>query len=147
MSVIKELNLVTIPKQIMGDPKIARRHKLIAHLDEQLAMARAELEGKAHIVKKRRWELTETGDKYLVEVDKWLKRWWNAATDGNIVLTVRWGSRPFEFDKGKTGIAVGDLKGLIATLEKLVKAAEDGEFDPMIAALNQKRGLPKKNAI
>lgn len=146
MSVIKELNLVTIPKASATDPKVARRAKLIAHLEEQRAIACAELEGKTHAVKKKRWELTETGDKNLVEVDKRLKRWWTQVPDGSLVLALRWGSKTMEFEKGKTGIAVDNLKGLVATLDKLIKAAAAGEFDAMIAALNQQRGLPKKKA-
>jgi len=37
-------------------PQQKRRNKLIAHLQEQLAMAKASAAGAVHVVKKRRWE-------------------------------------------------------------------------------------------
>ena len=76
MSVLKSLTFTAVPRAATASPEQHRRNKLIAHLQEQLAMAHAEMDGTAYAVKKRKWELTEDGQKYLVEVDKRLKRWW-----------------------------------------------------------------------
>ncbi len=146
MSVLKSLTFTYVPRTAAASPEQHRRNKLIAHLQEQLAMARAEVDGTAYAVKKRRWELTEDGQKYLIEVDKRLKRWWSKAADGTLVLTVRWGSKPIEFEKGKAGIAVKDITAVIATLDKLIAAVEAGEMDGMIASINKLRSLPKKKA-
>ena len=102
-------------------------------------MAQAETEGNVHVVKKRHWEHAEDGQKVLVETDKRLKRWWTSAADGTLVLTVRWGSKLIEFEKGKAAIAVGDMQGLVATLTKLIAANDAGEFDVLIAAANKQR--------
>ena len=146
MSVLKSLTFTAVPRAAAATPEQHRRNKLITHLLEQLAMARADAEGTVFAVKKRRWEHTEDGQKYLMEVDKRLKRWWSKAADGSLVLSVRWGSKPIEFEKGKAGIAVSDINGVISTLDKLVGAAETGEMDGMIAAINKQRTVAKKRA-
>jgi hypothetical protein len=146
MSVLKSLTFTSVPRAAAASPEQHRRNKLIVHLQEQLAMARAELDGTVYAVKKRRWELTEDGQKYLIEVDKRLKRWWSKAADGSLVLTVRWGSKPIEFEKGKAGIAVKDIPAVIATLDKLIAAVEAGEMDGMIASINKLRIVAKKRA-
>lgn len=146
MSVLKSLTFTAVPRAATASPEQHRRNKLIAHLQEQLAMAHAEMDGTAYAVKKRKWELTEDGQKYLVEVDKRLKRWWSKAADGTLVLSVRWGSKQIEFERGKAGIAVKDIAAVVATLDKLIGAVEAGEMDSMIATINKQRVVAKKKA-
>ena len=109
-------------------------------------MAKAEAEGRLHVVKKRRWEYTEDGQKHLIEVDKRLKQWWRTASDGGVILAVRYGSRPLEFDKGKQAIALTNRDELIALIPKLIAATEAGEFDAMISAAMRSKPIVKKRA-
>ena len=139
MSVLKGLNLVAMPRPTSISPEIARRNKLIGHLREQLAIANADAKGEIHIVRKRRWDLTEDGQKHLIDVDKRLKRWWIKNSNNTIVLCIRWANRPLEFEKGKTGISLPDDNALTDTLERLIAAAEVGEFDPLISAAYKQR--------
>jgi len=60
-------------------------------------MAEAEIDGRIHVVKKRRWERTHYGQKHLVEVNKRLEQWWKRQADGKILLTVRYGAKAIEF--------------------------------------------------
>lgn len=145
MSVLKAMCFVAVPRAANATPEQQRRNKLLVHLREQKAIATADLEGRLHSVKKRRWELTEDGDKYQVEVDKRLKRWWQE-TDKGVALTVRWGNKQIEFEKGKTAIQVENAEQLPAVFDNLILAAANGEFDKFIADMNKQRVGFKKRA-
>ncbi len=54
MNMLKELTFAAVPRENSLSPQQKRRNKLIAHLREQLAMAEAEIDGRIHVVKKRR---------------------------------------------------------------------------------------------
>ncbi len=143
MSVLKGLTFTTVPRNAGLTPEQHRRAKLAAHLREQCEIAKAQLEGRIHVVKKRRWEYTDDGQKHLIEVDKRLKQWWKRQPDGKIALAVRYGSKPLEFEKGKGAIVLKGMEELVELLPKLVDAAEAGEFDGMIVAA----GKPKAGFV
>ena len=56
---------------------------------------------------------------------------------GNVVLTVRYGVRPIEFEKGKAAIAVGKRDKLVPTLETVFTAVEAGELDATIGHMSK----------
>ena len=146
MSVLKGLTFTTVVRNAAISPEQYRRGKLIGHLREQLEMAKADINSSPFNVKKRRWDLTEDGRKLLVEVDKRLKRWWTKNADGTVVLTVRWGSKLIEFEKGKAGITASDMQALVGLIERLIEATAAGELDGMIANINKQRKVAKKRA-
>jgi hypothetical protein len=128
-------------------PEQHRRAKLAAHLREQLANATAQAEGRIHVVKKRRWDYTDDGQKHLIEVDKRLRHWWTQQQDGKVLFTVRYGSKLLEFEKGKGAILLKNIDELIAVLPKLIAAADAGEFDSYIAAPGKpKAGIDGRRA-
>lgn len=145
MSVLKSMNFVTVQRLANATPEQQRRNKILAHLREQKAIAVADSEGRLHTVKKRRWELTDDGDKYQIEVDKRLKRWWQA-TDKGIALSVKWGNKAIEFEKGKTAIFVEKAEQLPEVFDNLILAVANGEFDKFIAEMNKQRVGFKKRA-
>ena len=132
MNTLKGLTFAAVPREYTQTPQQKRRNKLIGHLREQLAMAEAEVAGRVHVVKKRRWERTQDGQKHLIEVDKRLKQWWKPQADGKVLLTVRYGAKAIEFEKGKDAVLLADLKELAAVLPKLIAATEAGELDTHI---------------
>ena len=146
MSILKSLSYTAVTRTSSATPEQHRRDKLIKHLQEQCSMAQSEVTGTAFNIKKRRWVTNDDGQRALVEFDKRLKRWWNKATDGKLVLVVRWGSKPMEFERGKGGIVVEDLNVLINTLTRLIAAVEAGEMDAIIANMNKQRPVAKKRA-
>lgn len=146
MSVLKGLNFTAVVRSNAASPEQQRRTKLIAHLQEQLGMLKAEMAGTSYVVKKRRWQLAEDGHKHKVEGDKRLKRWWATSADGSLVLAVRWGSKLIEFERGKPGIVATDLQALVQIVERLIKATEAGELDGMIASINKQRAASRKRA-
>ena len=138
MNVLKELTLAAVPRENSPSPQQKRRDKLIAHLREQLAMAEAEIDGRIHVVKKRRWERTQDGQKHLVEVNKRLKQWWGKPQqDGKLLLTVRYGAKAIEFEKGKDAVVLADVRELATVLPKLIATTEAGELDGHINAVTK----------
>ena len=101
-------------------------------------MARADAAGKQHQVLKRRWEMTEAGDKFQIDTEKRLKRWWQG-TDTGLAVQVRWANKAIEFDKGKTAIQIATATDLAPLFEQLILAAANGEFDRFIADINKQR--------
>jgi len=147
MSILKGLSFTAAPRAAtQSAPEELRRNKLIAHLQEQRAIAEAEAAGEQHVVMRRRWQLTPTGEKLRVEVEKRLRRWWTAQADGQLLLTVRWGSRVIEWERGKAAIVVGERGKLVGVLDKLIAATQAGELDTHIATANKDRIAPKRRA-
>jgi hypothetical protein len=53
------------------------------------------------------------------------------------MLTVRYGARPIEFEKGKAAIAVGKKDKLVPTIETVIAAVEAGELDTAIGHMSK----------
>jgi hypothetical protein len=140
MSMLKGLTFTTAPKAAnLVSPIEYRRNKLVANLLEQREIAQADAEGRELTITRKRWELTETGEKKRVEVAKRLKRWWTTDAEGRVVLVVRWGTKLLELHGDKTGIAVADKAKLVGILDKLVAAVRAGELDAAIDKANKGR--------
>ena len=144
MNALKGLTFAAAPRAHGLTPQQKRRNKLIAHLQEQLAMAKASSAGTVHVVKKRRWEYGGDGQKHLVEVDKRLKQWWRLGADGKLLFVVRYGAKAIEFEKGKDAILVADVAELIEVLPKLIGATEAGELDTQINAITKAKPIVAK---
>ncbi|MEX0451425.1 hypothetical protein V6X62_06320 [Spiribacter sp. 218] len=53
-------------------------------------------------------------------------------TDGKVLLTVRYGARAIEFQKGKDAIEVENVEALPAMLQTVRHAVADGELDELL---------------
>jgi hypothetical protein len=56
---------------------------------------------------------------------------------------VRYGSKPIEFEKGKSVIVVPSKDQLAATIDTVIGAVRAGELDEHLAAQAKARGVPK----
>ena len=97
MSVLKTLNFVVATKR-NNDPVVLRRAKLITQLQQQRSLA----EDPMFVAVTQRWRKGEDGEKRLVERQKRVKRWWYVDLLGQCFLTINYGSKRLELDKGKT---------------------------------------------
>ena len=120
------------------EPKLIRRQRLIARLEEQRRL----FNEPTFAPVKRKWTKLDDGRRIAVEEPRRLKPWWRTDPTGNVVLTVKAGLKPLEFEKGKAGIAVGSLEKLDSVFSTLIAAIRAGELDGALEAV-KRNGPPK----
>ncbi|MFC1779101.1 DUF6641 family protein [Thermodesulfobacteriota bacterium] len=130
MTVLNSLKLVSFSPVNDNNVEATRRRKLVEKIDEQLALA-ANADYQPTKIKRVK---DAEGNVEKVEVAKRVKRWWSATADGKVNLTVRYGSKPIEFAKGKNAIELDSEEQVAATLFKVKEAVQAGEFDVLIDA-------------
>ena len=137
ISLLSSLNLTVKPAIDSVDPVKNRRNKLLVRLEEQRAMACAELAGEAYQVTKEKYVLDEaSGIRTKVSVAKRIKRWY-FAFNGTHFFEVRYGNKPLELAKGKSAIEVGELKDVPAVIDTVAQAVNAGELDSMLMAIKK----------
>ena len=138
-SLMKSLTLAPLPRLTAADPVIHRRNKLIVRLQQQIAL----VQDPQFTLTRQKWITDETGVKKLHELRKRVRAWWRIDPTGAVVLTVRYGAKPIEFEKGKAAIVVGKKEKLISTLETVITAVEAGELDGVLAQMSKSAVLTK----
>ena len=141
MSVLKALNFVVAAKR-NNDPLVLRRAKLLKQLQQQRSLANDPM----FVVVTQRWRKGDDGEKRLVERQKRVKRWWYVDVMGQCFLSINYGSKRLELDKGKTAIAVGGKDNLVPTIDAVIAAVEAGELDAAIAASQKTGQKPRAKA-
>ena len=143
MALLEKLKVVANPNTQQKTAEQFRRTKLIVKLQEQLALAEAELGGRAY--KRMRWvtAVNDDGNPSRVQRPVRLKQWWYKSTSGSVLLTVRYGAKPIAISNGMTAIEVSKLEQLPETIQTVIKAVDDGELDNELAAITKARGLLK----
>ncbi len=133
------LKFTTAKKPTQLPPIQSRRCKLIAKLEEQIALATALAEGRTYAPTKTKVVVdADSGEKRSVETAKRMKQWWFTAENGKLALTVRYGAKVLELVKGKNAIEVANVNELVKTLTLVKTAAGAGEIDDAIAAASAK---------
>src|ERR1022692_2424509 len=132
-SLMKSLTLAPLPRLTAADPVIQRRAKLIVRLQQQIAL----VQDPQFTLTRQKWITDEAGVKQLRELKKRVRAWWRTDPTGAVVLTVRYGAKPIEFEKGKAAIAVGKKEKLISTLETVIAAVEAGELDAVLGQMSK----------
>lgn len=143
MSMLKQLKLVANPATQPKSIGQFRRHKLIAKLEEQMAMAQAQLEGKLY--KRTRWVTTanQEGEPTRTQRAVRLKQWWFKAPSGAVLLTVRYGARPLTIANGMTAVELEKLEDLPQTIATIIRAVDAGELDAELATAAKDRQVRK----
>ncbi|MDB9944902.1 hypothetical protein OAD38_00740 [Ascidiaceihabitans sp.] len=129
MSFLNQVKLSVYKPNTQKSPIARRREKLAFKLEEQLKLASDSTYQPTKIV----WSSDSDGNQHKVEQPKRIKRWWIELDGGSVQLTVRYGSKPLEFAKGKNAIALKSKEDVEPTLRKLKLALLAGEFDEMLA--------------
>ena len=86
------------------------------------------------------------GNTVRVEVAKRVRRWWSIAADGKVQLTIRYGSRPVEFQKGKCAIELNTEAEVLDTLETVRRSVEASEFDALLEGMAAARKTARRSA-
>lgn len=129
MSVLASLKLVEF-KPIAPSAAHNRRGKLIEKIEQQIRLA----SDPAYAPTKTQRAKGDDGVERLVEVPKRIKCWWHEGTDGKVMLTIRYGSKPLELAKGMTAIVCNSVDDVAEMLGRIKQAVAVGEFDALLEA-------------
>ena len=117
-----------------ADPIQFRRQKLIKKLDEQIAMAQAMAEGRAHsITRSRRSIDSVTGQHIKIEVPGMIRPWWFTSESGKVAVQLKYGSKVIMLSKNRNAVEVSNAAELFSVLQTLKTAVSQGELDNEIA--------------
>ena len=140
MPVLKSLTFTSIPVR-RHDPIEGRRGKLVQRLEEQKAL----LQNPSFVRTVQRWS-GKGDERRQVEKQQRVRPWWRADASGGVVLSVFYGTKPIEFEKGKAGIAVASREKLPGVIDAMIKAARDGELDDLMTRMSRPVGQKRKAA-
>jgi hypothetical protein len=140
MPVLKSLSFTALPKNI-NDPVHIRRAKFISKLEEQKQL----LEDPGFVRTIHRTAEID-GQKQVVVRKQRVKPWWKTDPAGHIVMSIKFGAKPIEFEKGKAGIAVPSKDKLPTVINTLIEAVRAGELDDLFAQASKQRPVFKKKA-
>lgn len=137
MTILKSLTFTAVPVR-SSDPVTARRLKLVERLEEQKVLLRDD----SYVRVIQRWT-GKGNERRQIEKQQRVRPWWRVDANGQMVLSVYYGTKPIEFEKGKAGIAVASKDKLPGVIDSLIGAAKSGELDGLMAASGRPVGLPK----
>ena len=146
MAHLDTLKIVASPAHQPKSAEQARRDKMIGKLQEQLALAEADMGGAAYA--RQRWitEVNEDGEPVRVQRAVRLKRWWFKSPAGSTFLTVRYGARPIQINKDKAAIEVGGIGELPKVIQTVIAAVDAGELDRQLADIaTDRRSITSKS--
>jgi soluble cytochrome b562 len=137
-SLISTLKLVAATRENKTSPVLQRRQKLIKKIDEQMELAKAQVNGSIYSPTKfKNIVNAETGNTEYKQVPKRIRAWWWKNEAGKWNLVVRYGARIVELGKGKNSIELDNEAAILPTLDLIKKAVEAGELDAAIKAVSK----------
>lgn len=143
MSILKSLAFTAVAKT-RSSPVQARRLQLVARLEDQKAL----FADPAYVRTVKRWKVVD-GQRVQVDHRIQIRPWWANDEKGQTVLLLKYGIKPLEFEKGKSGIVVGAREKLPEVIDAVIAATRSGELDTLLEqskAPGQPATLKKKTA-
>ena len=138
MSALVKLNLKTVKRVTEVDPVTARRDRLVAAVDEQLAALAAALAGKTHTVDVRRAVRGADGERQTVTVQKAVRAWY-FEKDGGYYVQCRYGTRVLMLHGKSNAVFVEKLEQVADVFGVFRAAALTGEFDRAVLLVMRSR--------
>ena len=108
MSILKSLKLSAVTPVGASASEFSFRDKLLRYLDEQKALAEAEIGGTAFSATKRVTRTNDAGEKVSVEAPRSVRKGWFTVAQGKLFFQLRYGAKPMEFAKGMNAVEVAD---------------------------------------
>jgi hypothetical protein len=127
MPVLKSLSFTALPKS-GNDPVQMRRAKFVAKLEEQKQL----LKDPNHVRTVQRWTKVN-GERQATTKQQAVRPWWKTDPSGQVIMSIKFGAKPVEFEKGKAGIVVGSKEKLPAVIDALIAAVRAGEMDDLFS--------------
>src|SRR3977135_448639 len=136
MPVLKSLSFTALPRS-PNDPVQQRRTKFIGKLEEQKLL----LKDPNHVRTVQRWTKVN-GERQATTKQQAVRPWWKIDPSGQVVMSIKFGAKPIEFEKGKAGIAVPSKDKLPVVIDTLISAVRAGELDDHFAQASKQRVMP-----
>jgi hypothetical protein len=127
MPVLKSLSFTALPKT-GNDPVQMRRAKFVAKLEEQKLL----LKDSKHVRTFQRWTKVN-GERQATTKQQAVRPWWKTDPSGQIIMSIKFGAKPIEFEKGKAGIVVQSKDKLPMVIDTLIAAVRAGELDDLFS--------------
>jgi len=129
---LSSLKLSARPEKTRNDPILRKKEKLLAKLNQQLAMAKSYIAGETYTVYKEKWQKNaETGQQEKIQIPKKVSPWFYKRNN-QYFFEVRYGNKPLELSKGNHAIEVGEQENLVQTIETVIEVVVAGELDPLL---------------
>jgi hypothetical protein len=88
------------------------------------------------------------GERQAATKQQAVRPWWKIDPARQVVMSVKFGAKPLEFEKGKAGIVVPSKDKLLGVIDTLITAVRAGELDDLFnqAAKNGSIGKARRAA-
>lgn len=139
MSILKTLKLAAATPANPGASEYGFRDKLVRYLNEQKALAEAEIAGTQFTVTRKVTRTNEAGEKVRVDAPRHVRRGWFTDASSKMFFQLRYGSRPIELAKGMNAIEVEGLADVPVIIGSIIDAINAGELDPQLTAARDAR--------
>jgi hypothetical protein len=141
MKIMKSLSL-GVYQSAVANPTLERRAKLIAGLQEQKLLTA----DPSHLRKEFKWVVNDQGVKQRLEVQKRVRPWWRVDEVGRVMLSLRYGAKAVEIEKGKTAVLMSSADDLQKVIDTVMEAVRIGELDDVLARHSSTRRAKKLQA-
>ena len=144
MSILKTLKLTAATRNAPLTAEQSLRGKLIGYLNEQKALAEAEINGSPFTATKRVTLTNEAGEKVRADAPRHVRKGWFTDAQGKMFFQIRYGSKPLELAKGMNAVEVENLEELPSLIVSIIDAINAGELDVQAKAANADRKVQRK---
>ena len=120
MALLNSHKLTLYKRNNRNNSFLKRRRKLIAKIDEQILLAT----DSNYKPTKTKWVHNEDGTERKLEIPKRIRRWWTELQGGTILLTIRYGNKVIELEKGKNAIELSSKVKIKPTLQSIKQAVD-----------------------
>jgi hypothetical protein len=144
LATLKFVNAAKPASTSTTNPTERRRDSLIARIEEQLALANAQLNGtKFEPTRTKTVTDKTTGEKTKQTAAKLVRPWW-WQVNKSFFVAIKYGVTPLLFGKSNANaIETNSLKGVVSVLTAVKTAVINGELDAAIEAATSKRTAKK----
>lgn len=144
MSILKTLKLTAATRNAPLTPEQMLRGKLVSYLNEQKALAEAEIAGTSFVATKKVTRKNAEGENIRVDAPRHVRKGWFTDAQGKLFFQLRYGSKPLEFTKGMNAVEVENLAELPSLIVSIIEAINAGELDVQAKAANADRKIQRK---
>lgn len=131
-SLLSSLKVTSRPEKTSDNPVLKRREKLLAKLDQQLAMANALVNGEAYTAYREKWQKNpETQQQEKVQIPKRVSPWFYKRNN-QYFFEIRYANQALEISPKKHAIEICELNNLVSTIKTVIDAVVAGELDSLL---------------